>query len=94
MKKTPIEKIESFMNYLPSKDVPIGMQFLKTNNFDSLVELIDSALIKTKKNLRSGNVKQEYLDVDINKLNILKAEVDLYHFGINLLDKENFYDED
>lgn len=94
MKKTPIEKIESFMKYLPSKDVPIGTHFLKTNNFESLIELIDSALIKTKKNLRSDSVKQEYLDVDIDKLNTLKAEVDLYHLGINLLNKENFYDED
>lgn len=89
MSKT-LKNIKKFINYLPSKDVQVGFKFLEQRDFDKLKELVDSALIRTKRNLKTDNPKQEYLNVDLDSLNILKAEVDIYVFQLNLLEqKEN-----
>ena len=89
MSKT-LKNIKKFINYLPSKDVQIGFKFLEQRDFDKLKELVDSALIRTKRNLKTDNPKQEYLNVNLDSLNILKAEVDLYVFQLNLPEiKEN-----
>lgn len=89
MSKT-LKNIKKFINYLPSKDVQIGFKFLEQRDFDKLKELVDSALIRTKRNLKTDNPKQEYLNVDLDSLNILKAEVDIYVFQLNLSEiKEN-----
>lgn len=83
MSKT-LKNIKKFINYLPSKDVQIGFKFLEQRDFDKLKELVDSALIRIKRNLRTDNPKQEYLNMDLDSLNILKAEVDIYVFQLNL----------
>ena len=89
MSKT-LKNIKKFINYLPSKDVQIGFKFLEQRDFNKLKELVDSALIRTKRNLKTDNPKQEYLNVDLDSLNILKAEVDIYVFQLNLPEqKEN-----
>lgn len=89
MSKT-LKNIKKFINYLPSKDVQIGFKFLEQRDFDKLKELVDSALIRTKRNLKTDNPKQEYLNVNLDSLNILKAEVDIYVFQLNLPEiKEN-----
>ena len=87
MNKT-LKNIKKFINYLPSKDVQIGFKFLEQRDFDKLKELVDSALIRTKRNLKTDNPKQEYLNVDLDSLNILKAEVDIYVFQLNLPEQE------
>ncbi len=91
-----IDKIKMCLTELPSKDIPIGTKFLEKRDFDSLKELVDSAIIRTKRNLRTEFPKQEYLDVDIDLLNVLKAEVDIYTFGLEVLNKEDdeYYDND
>ena len=62
-------------------------------DFESLQELVDSARYKIKKNLASGNPKEEYTKIDLGKLNDLKAEVDSYAMVLNLPDEEDSYEE-
>ena len=83
MSKT-LNNIKKFINYLPSKDVQIGFKFLEKRDFENLKDLVDSAIIRTKKNIKSEFPKQEYLNVDLERLNILKAEVDVYLMQLNL----------
>ena len=91
MSKT-LDNIKKFINYLPSKDVQIGFKFLEIRDFENLKDLVDSAIIRTKKNIRSEFPKQEYLNVDLERLNILKAEVDVYLMQLNL-PEQNKYNE-
>ena len=84
----PLNNIKKFINYLPSKDVQIGFKFLEKRDFENLKDLVDSAIIRTKKNIRCEFPKQEYLNVDLERLNILKAEVDIYVFQLNLPEQE------
>ena len=87
-----LNNIKKFINYLPSKDVQIGFKFLEKRDFENLKDLVDSAIIRTKKNIRSEFPKQEYLNVDLERLNILKAEVDVYLMRLNL-PEQNKYNE-
>lgn len=91
MSKT-LDNIKKFINYLPSKDVQIGFKFLEIRDFENLKDLVDSAIIRTKKNIKSEFPKQEYLNVDLERLNILKAEVDVYLMRLNL-PEQNKYNE-
>ena len=74
----PIERMKSLMDSLPEKDIPLGYKFLNERKFDSLKELVDSALYKARKNLKSDNPREEYLKVNLEDLSRLKSEVDMY----------------
>ena len=74
----PIERIKKLLGSLPESDVNLGEQFIQSRDFESLKDLVDSAIFKTRKNVKSENPKQEYLDVDLTELSNLKAEVDVY----------------
>ena len=56
--------------------------------------LVDSALIKVKKGLRKENPKEEYLKINIEKLQTLKAEVDTYYSMLELPEQEDDIYED
>ena len=72
------------MDSLPERDIPLGNRFLSDRNFESLKELVDSAIYKIKKNLRTDNPREEYLKIDLEDLSNLKREVDLYLSMIEL----------
>jgi hypothetical protein len=70
--------MRKLLNSLPKSDITLGEQFIQSRDFESLKDLVDSAIFKTRKNIKSENPKQEYLDVDLAELSNLKAEVDVY----------------
>ena len=72
------------MDSLPERDIPLGNRFLSDRNFESLKELVDSAIYKIKKSLRTDNPREEYLKIDLEDLSKLKLEVDLYLSMIEL----------
>ena len=70
--------MRKLLNSLPKSDQTLGEQFIQSRDFESLEDLVDSAIYKTRKNIRSENPKEEYLEVDLTELSNLKAEVDVY----------------
>ena len=50
-----VERMKALMDSLPERDIPLGHKFLNERDFDSLKELVDSAIYKVKKSLKSGN---------------------------------------
>ena len=78
---------------LPERDIPLGHKFLNERSFDSLKELVDSAIYRVRKSLKSDNPKEEYLKVNLEDLNRLKSEVDMYivQWGIP---EDDMYNED
>lgn len=73
-----VDRMRKLLNSLPKSDITLGEQFIQSKDFESLKDLVDSAIFKTRKNIKSENPKQEYLDVDLTELSNLKAEVDVY----------------
>lgn len=73
-----VERMRKLLSSLPKSDITLGEQFIQSRDFESLKDLVDSAIYKVRKNIKSENPKQEYLDVDLTELSNLKAEVDVY----------------
>lgn len=74
----PVERMRNLIKHLPKSDLVLSQRFIDCRDFESLQELVDSAIIKIRKNLRSSTPKEEYINLDVDELNQLKAEVDVY----------------
>ena len=88
---TQIETIRRLIVYLPKRDIQLGYKFLNRRDFDSLKELIDSAIYKVEKNLASENPKDKYINLDLDMMNELQQEVYLYAINLELPDNEDDY---
>ena len=64
---------------MPSKDRMLANEFLKNRKFQDLKDLVDSAIIRINKNLNSNNPKEEYFKINLDKLHMLKTDVDFYY---------------
>lgn len=92
---SPVEQMKELMVSLPKRDIPLGYKFLENRDFQSLKELIDSALYKVKKSANSENPKPEYQDISIDNLDELKSVVDTYSLCIFPEDRsEDCYEDD
>lgn len=74
----PVERMMNLTKCLPESDIVLAQGFIDSRDFESLQELVDSAIIKARKSLNSDNPKEEYLSLDMDELVKLKAEVDVY----------------
>lgn len=86
----PVERIRYLTKFLPKDDVSLANDFINSRDFESLQEIVDSAIIKVKRNLSSNNPKEKYINLDIDELTRLKAEVDVYVEQLQL----PYYQED
>ncbi len=91
---TAVERMKSLINTLPKSDQPLGNEFINTRQFESLQELVDSAIQRTRRNVNSVTPKEEYLEVDMWELKKLKAEVDVYVEQLRLPELEENYEEE
>lgn len=91
---TALENIQKLSQSLPKGDVILANIFIDSREFESLQELVNSAIIKAKKNLRSDNPKEEYINLDMDDLITLKAEVDFYVEQLTLPSQEDFDPEE
>lgn len=83
----PIDRMSVLIPSLPEKDIPLGHKFLRDRDFDSLKELVDSAIYKVKKSRSNESSKDKYSEVNLEDLSKLKSEVDLYIIRINPTDE-------
>lgn len=93
----PVERIKRLTQYLPEGDIALAHTFIDSRDFESLQELVDSAIVKTKRNISSNNPKEEYPGLDVNEMEKLKTEVDDYADQLQLPeqdDKFNDYEEE
>lgn len=81
----PIDRMKGLIKELPKSDWTLGEKFIAERNFESLQELVDSAIYKVRKGLRKEFPKEEYLNVNLTELSILKSEVDNYVLQLELL---------
>ena len=88
----PVERMKALMDSLPERDIPLGYKFLNERDFDSLKELVDSAIYKVKKSLKNGNPREEYMKVNLEDLDVLKSEVDMYIIQLEI-PEDGMYDE-
>lgn len=87
---TAVDRMKKLINNLPESDIPLGERFVSERQFESLQELVDSAIFRVNKNVRGDNPKEEYLKVDLWELKKLKAEVDVYVEQLQLPSEEEY----
>jgi hypothetical protein len=51
----PVERIKRLTQYLPKGDIALAHTFIDSRDFESLQELVDSAIVKTKRSISSNN---------------------------------------
>jgi hypothetical protein len=87
-------KIKQLIENLPEKDVNLGYKFLEKRDFDSLKELVDSAIYKVKKSRSKHDINniEKYINIDLDELNFLKAEVDSYVAQLHIMDEPDNFD--
>lgn len=66
------------MPSLPEKDVKIAKSFIEKRDFESLKELVSSAIIKVQRNLKGESPREEYLNLNLEEMTALESEVSLY----------------
>lgn len=76
--KNLLDKIKELIPSLPNRDIQLGYDFLNKRDFESLKDLIDSAIYKVEKNIKSDTPKEEYTKVNLDELIELKLEVSVY----------------
>lgn len=74
----PLNKIKELICSLPKKDIPIAEDFLNNRKFNSLMELIDSDIYLIRRDQRKEDPKEEYIDIDLNNIILLKGELTQY----------------
>ena len=89
----PVERIRRLAQYLPKGDIALAHTFIDSRDFESLQELVDSAVVKTKRNISSDNPKEEYLGLDVDEMEKLKTEVDDYADQLQLPEQDDGFDD-
>ena len=90
--RSALDKIRDLIPALPKRDIELAHKFLNNRDFESLQLLVDSSLIRVKKNLRSDSPKEDYLKVDLAELRKLKSLIDIYCEALIIPEQED--DED
>lgn len=89
----PVERIKRLTQYLPKDDIALAHTFIDSRDFESLQELVDSDIVKTKRNISSSsNPKEEYLSLDVDEMEKLKTEVDGYLDQLQLPEQDDEFD--
>lgn len=101
--KSELEFIKQNIKHLPLKDIKLAEDFIKNRDFLRLQELVDSALYKIARNLKSENPKEEYKILDIDAVEELSVKIDGYVTKVygesmklnaeDLEDDEDYYKE-
>ena len=94
MTVSPNQKIQGLISFLPSKDIPIAKKHFINRDIDLLKELVDSAIYKIKKNLKSESPREDYLKLDLDKLYELQSTINAYLILIGDVDDTVYEDED
>lgn len=85
---TQIQRIEELIPCLPKDEIKYADKFFKSRNFESLREIVSSTIKKIRRNLNKAEPREDYKEVDMDKLETLYFEVDLYCSQLMLDDEE------
>lgn len=84
-----LNNIKRLIKSLPTKDIKFAENFIENRDFESLRELVDSAIKRINKSLTSTNPKEEYLNLDMDSLESLLAEVIVYASYLDISEFDN-----
>lgn len=87
-----LEKMRTLVRSLPKNDDILGLKFINTRNFRSLLELVESDIYLVLQEQEKESPKEKFKNIDLDKLLTLKVEVKDY---LSYLEPDDdYYEED
>lgn len=88
--QSPLKRIEELIPSLPGKDAEIAKKYLKTRNFESILEIVESDIYKAEKArmVRLEEVPDDYTTA----LTELRGELLTYMSYLDVPDNSDDYD--
>jgi hypothetical protein len=72
MESPVLQSIRKLIPELPERDIPICTKYLGIRDFDSLQDLVDSAIIKVKRDRKKTEPRYPHINIDnLNRLSML-----------------------
>ena len=98
MKKSPVQRMEELVQFLPEKDIKFADKFIKERNFEAFSELVKSDIYKleTKIDKIDDEYSEERLSLQktLAQLEKLKSEIDSYLILLGYSENELYGDDD
>lgn len=80
--------IKELLHYLPSDDIIIGKQLLEKRDFEGLLELVTSSIVRVKKGQNKEVVPEKYASINTDFLYKLEFEVESYLDQLRIPEQE------
>lgn len=77
-----ISRIEKLLDNLPQKDAILAKDLLSLRLFEDLYALVKSDIVIVEREQSKENPKEKYKDIDLESLELLKAEIKDYYSNI------------
>lgn len=72
------QSIQTGIQYLPEKDRILAQKYLQQRNFEYLQELVDSCLVRIKKNKHKQKQDVELKNIQRDKIEMLSFNITAY----------------
>lgn len=73
-----IEEINSKLNCLPYGDAVLAEEYLKDRNFETLLELVESAIVRISHRQEQEDPDPKYLKLDLDNIRLLSFMINNY----------------
>lgn len=74
----PLNKIKRLAKSLPESDIKFAERYIKSREFDKLLEIVESDIYLVQQNSTLENPKEKFLNIDLEKLYELKVAIEEY----------------
>lgn len=75
MEHPVLQSIRKLIPKLPEKDIPVANRYIDSRDFESLQDLVDSAIIKIKRDKKKDNPRYSHIDLaDLDRLSVLVSD--------------------
>lgn len=75
MENSELNTIRKLVPELPEKDIPIASKYLEKRDFESLQDLVDSAIVRIKKDKRKESPRYAHIKLDsLERLSVLISD--------------------
>lgn len=98
MKKSPVQKMEELVKFLPEKDIKFANKFIKERNFEAFSDLVKSDIYKLESKI--DKIEDDYseerlsLQKTLAQLEKLKSEIDSYLILLGYSENELYGEDD
>ena len=85
----PLNKIKRLSQSLPVRDIKFAEQYIKSREFDKLLEIVESDIYMVQQNKLVEHPKEKFANINLEELLGLKSAVDEYMSFLEIPDSSD-----